>query len=141
MDQNVLRKYLDKACKQSLINFTNDAELNQFLSDFRSARVFAKKLDEIDVSGSEPLENVLDFYGGNDEKMREEFDHFTDFDSDCEDDFVRFEQALMLDKFNDSDPDFLEDANADYEFDMKSVNKNVRGNLVVAPSSLTKDSF
>ena len=65
MDTLVLRKYLDKACRQSLINFESEKDLEQFLSDFRSALVFAKKLDEIDVSGSEPLENVLDFYGGN----------------------------------------------------------------------------
>ena len=45
--------------------------------------MFAKKLDEIDVSKAEPLENVLDFYGGNYEKMREVFDEFNlDFESD-----------------------------------------------------------
>ena len=76
MDPKILKAYLDKAAKQSLISFRHKADEEQFLSDFSSALVFAKKLDEIDVSQAQPLENVLDFYGGNYEKMREICDEF-----------------------------------------------------------------
>lgn len=35
---------------------------------------FIGKLDEVDVKGVEPLGNVLEYYGGNETKMRSEAD-------------------------------------------------------------------
>ena len=63
------------AADLSLIKFKNEEEMLQYKNDFQSALLFIKKLDDIDVSGVEPLSNVLDFYGGNSEKMRMERDY------------------------------------------------------------------
>ena len=41
-----------------------------FKGDFQAALAFVQKLDEVDIKGEEPLGNVLEFYGGNDSKMR-----------------------------------------------------------------------
>ena len=54
----------DKLAQQSNIKFESAEEEEQFRNDFKAALVFSKKLDEIDVSGVNSLENVLDFYGG-----------------------------------------------------------------------------
>ena len=54
----------------SLIQIENE-DKQQLSNDFRSALLFTKKLDDIEISEDcEPLENVLDFYGGNQDKMR-----------------------------------------------------------------------
>ena len=97
MDPNILRQYLAKAMKQSLINFEKKEHEEQFLSDFRHALIFAKKLDEVNVEGVAPLENVLDFYGGNYEKMREVVDEFnSSIESDNEDDVsAGFERRVL----------------------------------------------
>jgi len=60
------------AAELSLITrFKNEAELLQSQSDFQAALLFIKKLEEVPIpEGTEPLSNVLEFYGGNDEKMR-----------------------------------------------------------------------
>ena len=39
--------------------------------------VFTKKLDEVDVTGVDSLDNVLDIYGGNSQKMMLMDDFFT----------------------------------------------------------------
>ena len=58
------------AADLSLIRFKDEAEMLQYKKDFQSALLFVRKLEEVDVSGVEPLSNVLEFYGGNEEKMR-----------------------------------------------------------------------
>ena len=41
--------------------------------------MFIKKLDEVRVpEGTEPLGNVLEYYGGNEEKMRSRPEEFED---------------------------------------------------------------
>ena len=40
------------------------------MRDFNSALQFVHKLHEVEIDDVEPLENVLDFYGGNQDKMR-----------------------------------------------------------------------
>lgn len=77
MNEDDLQKSIRKAAKQSLINFRTKEEEAQFRSDFKSALVFTKKLDEVDVTGVDSLENVLDFYGGNSQKMMIMDDFFT----------------------------------------------------------------
>ena len=43
--------------------------------------MFIKKLEEIEVpEGTEPLANVLEYYGGNDEKMRSKPEDYVDAD-------------------------------------------------------------
>jgi hypothetical protein len=43
--------------------------------------MFIKKLEEIEVpEGTEPLANVLEYYGGNDEKMRSKPKDYVDAD-------------------------------------------------------------
>ena len=53
--------------------------------DFKDAFVccltFLGKLDEVDVKGVNPLGNVLEFYGGNDTRLRTE----EDFDREGDD--------------------------------------------------------
>ena len=73
--------------------------------------MFAKKLDEIEFeSEDEPLENVLDFYGGNHDKMR-----YNNIDEEEETEVV---SNIKI---------------------MKSINKNMRGNLCVAPKAFIKN--
>ena len=92
------------------------------------------------MSGSEPLENVLDFYGGNYESMREEYDDFADgFDFMDEAHFLEFEKKLLFEDADDCHDFQDEIAGIGYSFDMKVLNKNTRGNLVVAPSSRNFD--
>lgn len=48
-----------------------EEELARSRADFHAALLFIKKLEEVEVpEGTEPLGNVLEFYGGNQEKMR-----------------------------------------------------------------------
>ena len=43
--------------------------------------MFIKKLEEVEVpEGTEPLANVLEYYGGNDEKMRSKAEDYEDAD-------------------------------------------------------------
>ena len=138
MDPKILKAYLDKAAKQSLISFRHKADEEQFLSDFSSALVFAKKLDEIDVSQAQPLENVLDFYGGNYEKMREIFDELnSEIQSDNEDNVSDgFERRLL----NRDDIDDEEEDRAGVDI-LKKTSMHMKGNLVMAPGSFNKDDF
>jgi len=57
------------AASLSSIRFSNEGELLRYKKDFRSALLHVTKLDEVDVSGVEPLANVFEFYGGNEYKM------------------------------------------------------------------------
>lgn len=77
MNEDQLQTSIEKAAKQSLINFRNKEEEEQFRTDFKSALVFTKKLDEVDVTGVDSLDNVLDIYGGNSQKMMLIDDFFT----------------------------------------------------------------
>ena len=72
VDDKVVSSYISKAAKHSLIKFQSETEETQFKDDFKSALVFVRKLQEVDTAGEDPLETVLDFYGGNSQKMREE---------------------------------------------------------------------
>ena len=95
-----------------MINLGDQEEKQQISDDFRSALLFAKKLDEIEFSSEdEPLENVLDFYGGNHDKMRYNIDE---------------EEA--------QEHEVVENIKL-----MKSINKNMRGNLCVAPKAFIKN--
>jgi len=60
------------ASELSLISrFKSEEELLQYKSDFQAALMFIKKLEEVEVpKDTEPLCNVLEYYGGNEEKMR-----------------------------------------------------------------------
>jgi hypothetical protein len=43
--------------------------------------MFIKKLEEVEVpEGTEPLANVIEYYGGNDEKMRSKAEDYVDAD-------------------------------------------------------------
>ena len=63
-------EYMSFSAKLSSLKFGSDAEMLQFKSDFQAALAFIKKLDDVDTEGVEPLGNVLEFYGGNEEKMQ-----------------------------------------------------------------------
>ena len=76
-----------------------------FKGDFQAALAFIQKLDEVDVKGEEPLGNVLEFYGGNNSKMRNE------------DDFLRDDDDQMR--------------GLDFRAELKKLNKHVQGNYVV----------
>jgi len=60
------------AADLSLISrFKDQEEMLQYKKDFQSALLFIKKLEEVEIpGGTEPLCNVLEYYGGNEEKMR-----------------------------------------------------------------------
>ena len=57
-----------------MVSFKDEAEMMSFKNDFQAALAFIQKLDEVDVKGTEPLGNVLEYYGGNDSKMRSKAD-------------------------------------------------------------------
>ena len=77
--------------------------------DFRSAIDFTQKLNEVQTT-VEPLENVLEFYGGNQDKMRK--------------------------TISDEEYEKIENVRDDSNLKMiKSINKNTRGNLCIAPKS------
>ena len=79
---------------------------NQAINDYKNAK---ELFDQ-----TEPLENVLDYYGGNSEKMFNHLDH-----------------DGGLEKSNDVDnKSKYKNLNA-----LKKINKNMKGNLCVAPRS------
>ena len=63
-------EYMNFAAKQAMVSFKDQEEMLSFKGDFQAALAFIQKLDDVDVKGEEPLGNVLEFYGGNDSKMR-----------------------------------------------------------------------
>jgi hypothetical protein len=66
ISDDMLEIYVNKAAKLSLIKFESASEREQLSNDFRSALIFTKKLSDVEIDAEcEPLENVLDFYGGN----------------------------------------------------------------------------
>ena len=67
-------EYMNFAAKQAMVTFKDQEEMLSFKGDFQAALAFIQKLDEVDIKGEEPLGNVLEFYGGNDSKMRSEDD-------------------------------------------------------------------
>lgn len=74
--------YMQMAADLSLISrFKDKDEMLQYKNDFQAALMFIKKLEEIEVPpGTEPLANVLEYYGGNDEKMRGKPEDYVDSD-------------------------------------------------------------
>ena len=74
--------YMQMAADLSLISrFKDPAEMLQYKNDFQAALMFIKKLEEIKVpEGTEPLANVLEYYGGNDQKMRSKEEDYVDSD-------------------------------------------------------------
>ena len=58
------------ASKLAMVTFKDQEEMLSFKGDFQAALAFIQKLDDVDVKGVRPLGNVLEFYGGNDSKMR-----------------------------------------------------------------------
>ncbi len=66
--------YMTAAAKNAAVKFSSTQEMLNFKMDFQAALAFIGKLDEVDVKGVEPLGNVLEFYGGNETKMRSDAD-------------------------------------------------------------------
>ena len=73
-------EYMIYSSRQAMVSFRDQEEMMSFKNDFQAALAFIQKLDEVDVKGTEPLGNVLEFYGGNESKMRtaEDFMHTED---------------------------------------------------------------
>ena len=93
------------ASKMAMVTFKDEEEMMSFKGDFQAALAFIQKLDEVDVKGVYPLGNVLEFYGGNDSKMRNELDFLREDDDQTRG--LNFRQEL------------------------KKLNKHVKGNYVV----------
>ena len=83
----------------------------------------------------EPLENVLDFYGGNSEKMREVADEF-----DTEELFGIDDEPVEPVLSVDSEDLVTENLPKGHQL-LKQLNSHMKGNLVVAPSSMNKEDF
>ena len=98
-----------------LVEFKDQQELDQFVTDFKDALNFTKKINEVDTEGVEPLENVLDFYGGNEEKMR----------SGLESDDLESQESQR-------------DARANQNI-LKKNAPDIRGNLVAVPKAFKKN--
>lgn len=99
------------AAELSLISrFKDQEEMQQYKNDFSAALLFIKKLEEVDIpKGTEPLCNVLEYYGGNEEKMRRASD------------FENVEQV------------------ADLQGEIKKLNKNMQGGLVKTPKPFDRN--
>ena len=65
-------EYMTFAAKLSCLKFKSQQEMLQYKSDFQSALAFIQKLDDVDVSGVEPLGNVWEYYRGNETRLRRE---------------------------------------------------------------------
>jgi aspartyl/glutamyl-tRNA(Asn/Gln) amidotransferase C subunit len=70
-------EYMKFSAKMARVSFRSDNEMLSFKADFTAALAFIGQLDEVDVKGVEPLGNVFEFYGGNEENLRtkEDFAH------------------------------------------------------------------
>ena len=88
---------------------------------------FVKKIDEVDTTGVQPLENVLDYYGGNDQNTRQGDGEFS------EDEFERLTRDL------DQTGSAIERDETQEYIDLKQVNRHMRGNLAVVPKAFLKD--
>ena len=97
--------YMNFAAKMAMVTFKDQEEMLSFKGDFQAALAFIQKLDEVDVKGVEPLGNVLEFYGGNNSKMR------------SNDDFAKAEDDQTR--------------NLNFKQELSKLNKHVRGNYVV----------
>lgn len=72
--------------------------------------MFIKKLEEVEIPpNTEPLCNVLEYYGGNQEKMRK-----TEEDFDC-------------------------DSEINIQQEIKKMNKNMQGSLVKTPKPFERN--
>mmetsp|Transcript_86769 Transcript_86769/g.119430 ORF Transcript_86769/g.119430 Transcript_86769/m.119430 type:complete len:123 (+) Transcript_86769:172-540(+) len=111
-------KYMTFAAKCSLVSFKDQEEMLSFKEDFSAALKFISKLDEVDVKGVEPLGNVLEFYGGNELKIRTEAD------------FKRGREGED------------QTANLNFREELRKINANMKGDYVVVPkpSSPNPDS-
>jgi Asp-tRNA(Asn)/Glu-tRNA(Gln) amidotransferase C subunit len=58
------------SAQMAMVSFKDDDEMLSFKADFTAALAFIGKLDDVDTKGVEPLGNVLEYYGGNEEKLR-----------------------------------------------------------------------
>ena len=67
-------EYMHFAAKLAQLEFKDEAEMLTAKDEFVSALAFIDKLEEVDVKGVEPLGNVLEFYGGNEDLVRSEED-------------------------------------------------------------------
>ena len=67
-------EYMKFSAKMARVSFKSDAEMLSFKADFTAALAFIGKLDDCDVKGVEPLGNVFEFYGGNEESFRTKAD-------------------------------------------------------------------
>lgn len=54
MDEEVALKYMTFAAKLALVSFKDQEEMLSFKNDFNAALAFIGKLDEIDVSDTQP---------------------------------------------------------------------------------------
>lgn len=63
-------EYMNFSSKLAMVSFKDEAEMLSFKADFTAALAFIGKLDDVDTKGVEPLGNILEYYGGNEEKLR-----------------------------------------------------------------------
>ena len=98
---------MQMAADLSLISrFKSEEELLQYKRDFQAALMFIKKLEEVEIpADTEPLANVLEFYGGNEEKMRRV----------------------------SSPEDFVDEDKIEIQKEIKKMNRNMQGSLVKTP--------
>ena len=63
-DAKAILKFVNRSIKINQVSFKDQQDKQTFLGDFEAALIFARKLSEVPIEGVEPLENVLDYYGG-----------------------------------------------------------------------------
>ena len=107
-------EYMHFAAKLAQLEFKDEEEMLTAKDEFVSALAFIDKLEEVDVKGVEPLGNVLEFYGGNDDLVRSEEDF-----------------ALMA-----------KEENLEFQKEAKKLNKHMVANYVVlnTPTKFNPDN-
>ena len=85
-------KCMNFAADLAMVEFKDDKEKLDFKGAFVACLTFLGKLDEVDVKGVSALGSVLEFYGGNDTRLRSEEDFIREGDDQQKD--INFKEEL-----------------------------------------------
>ena len=91
------------AADLAVVSFKDEKEMLDFKGAFVACLAFLSKLDEVDVKGVAPLGNVLEFYGGNQTRLRTEEDFEREGDDQTRD--LNFKDELNKLNFHMDDHD------------------------------------
>ena len=95
------------AADLAMVSFKDDKEKLDFKGAFVACLTFLGKLDEVDVKGVAPLGSVLEFYGGNNTKMRTAEDFIREGDDQQKDIDFKVELNKLCEHMDDEGGDYV----------------------------------